>query len=185
MSPKAVLLKTGLTLLNIVRPVNTAHPKTAVHSAKSNTHFSKQAQSTAKRPFYKQTTLTRRSVHAAKRHYYTGRYNAVNTARSYTGQVNIVRVKGVNTVKSSACWVWRPTKSNGASLAFKRHNYIDARGRSKSWMLKAHDWEHSLYRTIKEEVYVTQPPGFKDPDHPDKVYKVVEALYGLHQAPRA
>ncbi|GKD92745.1 putative ribonuclease H-like domain-containing protein, partial [Tanacetum coccineum] len=30
-----------------------------------------------------------------------------------------------------------------------------------------------LYGTIKEEVYVTQPPGFKDPDHPDKVYKVV------------
>ncbi|GJT05263.1 putative ribonuclease H-like domain-containing protein [Tanacetum coccineum] len=28
-------------------------------------------------------------------------------------------------------------------------------------------------------------PGFKDPDHPDKVYKVVKALYGLHQAPRA
>ncbi|GJW99295.1 putative ribonuclease H-like domain-containing protein [Tanacetum coccineum] len=26
---------------------------------------------------------------------------------------------------------------------------------------------------------------FKDPDHPDKVYKVVKALYGLHQAPRA
>ncbi|GJT91049.1 putative ribonuclease H-like domain-containing protein [Tanacetum coccineum] len=26
-----------------------------------------------------------------------------------------------------------------------------------------------LYETIKEEVYVTQPPGFKDPDHPDKV----------------
>ncbi|GJV87840.1 retrovirus-related pol polyprotein from transposon TNT 1-94 [Tanacetum coccineum] len=29
-----------------------------------------------------------------------------------------------------------------------------------------------LYGTIEEEVYVTQPPGFKDPDHPDKVYKV-------------
>ncbi|GKB47185.1 putative ribonuclease H-like domain-containing protein, partial [Tanacetum coccineum] len=42
-----------------------------------------------------------------------------------------------------------------------------------------------LYGTIKEEVYVTQPPGFKDPDHPDKVYKVVKALYGLHQALRA
>nr|GEY62763.1 uncharacterized mitochondrial protein AtMg00810-like [Tanacetum cinerariifolium] len=27
--------------------------------------------------------------------------------------------------------------------------------------------------------------GFEDPDHPDKVYKVVKALYGLHQAPRA
>ncbi|GJS67079.1 hypothetical protein Tco_0681643 [Tanacetum coccineum] len=132
MSPKAVLLKTGLTPLNTVRPVNTAHPKIAVHSAKLKTHFLKQEQSTTKRPFYKQTTLTRRSVHEAKRHYYTGRHNAVNTARSYTGQVNVVRVKRVNAVKSSAYWVWRPTKSNGASLAFKRHNYIDARGRSKA-----------------------------------------------------
>nr|GEY63012.1 hypothetical protein [Tanacetum cinerariifolium] len=42
-----------------------------------------------------------------------------------------------------------------------------------------------LYGTIKEEVYVCQPLGFEDPDHPDKVYKVVKALYGLHQAPRA
>nr|GEY80622.1 copia protein [Tanacetum cinerariifolium] len=42
-----------------------------------------------------------------------------------------------------------------------------------------------LYGTIEEEVYVCQPPGFKDPDYPDKVYKVVKALYGLHQAPRA
>nr|GEX76273.1 putative ribonuclease H-like domain-containing protein [Tanacetum cinerariifolium] len=42
-----------------------------------------------------------------------------------------------------------------------------------------------LYRTIEEEVYVCQPPGFEDPNHPDKVYKVVKALYGLHQAPRA
>ncbi|GJU48308.1 putative ribonuclease H-like domain-containing protein [Tanacetum coccineum] len=42
-----------------------------------------------------------------------------------------------------------------------------------------------LYGTIEEEVYVSQPPGFVDPDHPKKVYKVVKALYGLHQAPRA
>nr|GEV26749.1 putative ribonuclease H-like domain-containing protein [Tanacetum cinerariifolium] len=42
-----------------------------------------------------------------------------------------------------------------------------------------------LYGTIKEEVYVCQPLGFEDPDHPDKVYKVVKELYGLHQAPRA
>ncbi|GJX60078.1 ribonuclease H-like domain-containing protein [Tanacetum coccineum] len=45
-------------------------------------------------------------------------------------QVSTVRVKGVNAVKTSACWVWRPAKPNGASLVFKRHNYIDARGRS-------------------------------------------------------
>nr|GEU49270.1 putative ribonuclease H-like domain-containing protein [Tanacetum cinerariifolium] len=42
-----------------------------------------------------------------------------------------------------------------------------------------------LYETIEEEVYVCQPPGFEDPDYPDKVYKVVKELYGLHQAPRA
>ncbi|GKC55025.1 ribonuclease H-like domain-containing protein, partial [Tanacetum coccineum] len=42
-----------------------------------------------------------------------------------------------------------------------------------------------LYGTIEEEVYVFQPPGFKDPEFPNKVYKVEKALYGLHQAPRA
>nr|GEW67770.1 putative ribonuclease H-like domain-containing protein [Tanacetum cinerariifolium] len=42
-----------------------------------------------------------------------------------------------------------------------------------------------LYGTIVEEVYVCQPLWFEDPDHPDKVYKVVKALYGLHQASRA
>ncbi|GJX07549.1 putative ribonuclease H-like domain-containing protein [Tanacetum coccineum] len=42
-----------------------------------------------------------------------------------------------------------------------------------------------LYDTIDEEVYVSQPPGFADPKFPKKVYKVVKALYGLNQAPRA
>ncbi|GJS08580.1 putative ribonuclease H-like domain-containing protein [Tanacetum coccineum] len=42
-----------------------------------------------------------------------------------------------------------------------------------------------LYGTIEEEVYVSQPLGFVDPKYPNKVYKVVKALYGLHQAPRA
>nr|GEW36532.1 ribonuclease H-like domain-containing protein [Tanacetum cinerariifolium] len=37
-----------------------------------------------------------------------------------------------------------------------------------------------LFRAIKEEVYVCQPLGFEDLDYPDKVYKVVKALYGLH-----
>nr|GEW31029.1 putative ribonuclease H-like domain-containing protein [Tanacetum cinerariifolium] len=41
-----------------------------------------------------------------------------------------------------------------------------------------------LYGKIEKEVYVCQPPGFEDPDSPDKVYKVEKALYGLHQSPR-
>nr|GEV24926.1 ribonuclease H-like domain, reverse transcriptase, RNA-dependent DNA polymerase [Tanacetum cinerariifolium] len=36
----------------------------------------------------------------------------------------------------------------------------------------------SMTRKVKDK-------GFEDPDYPDKVYKVVKALYGLHQASRA
>ncbi|KAJ9538751.1 hypothetical protein OSB04_031484 [Centaurea solstitialis] len=42
-----------------------------------------------------------------------------------------------------------------------------------------------LYGHLKEEVYVSQPEGFVDPDHPDYVYVLDKALYGLKQAPRA
>ncbi|GJW32041.1 retrovirus-related pol polyprotein from transposon TNT 1-94 [Tanacetum coccineum] len=38
---------------------------------------------------------------------------------------------------------------------------------------------------LKEEVYVSQPEGFVDPDHPTHVYRLKNALYGLKQAPRA
>ncbi|GJR50053.1 retrovirus-related pol polyprotein from transposon TNT 1-94 [Tanacetum coccineum] len=38
---------------------------------------------------------------------------------------------------------------------------------------------------LKEEVYVAQPDGFVDPDHPKKVYRLRKALYGLKHALRA
>nr|GEZ25940.1 retrovirus-related Pol polyprotein from transposon TNT 1-94 [Tanacetum cinerariifolium] len=38
---------------------------------------------------------------------------------------------------------------------------------------------------LMEEVYVAQPDGFVNPDHPEKVYRLRKALYGLKQAPRA
>ncbi|GJX16209.1 retrovirus-related pol polyprotein from transposon TNT 1-94 [Tanacetum coccineum] len=37
---------------------------------------------------------------------------------------------------------------------------------------------------LKEEVYISQPEGFVDPDHPTHVYRLKKALYGLKQAPR-
>nr|GEX50693.1 retrotransposon protein, putative, unclassified [Tanacetum cinerariifolium] len=44
-------------------------------------------------------------------------------------------------------------------------------------------WKTKL--RMMEEVYVAQPDGFVDPDHPDQVYRLRKALYGLKQAPRA
>nr|GEX40501.1 hypothetical protein [Tanacetum cinerariifolium] len=46
-------------------------------------------------------------------------------------QLATITIKGkgwenqVNVVKASACWVWRPTKPNCASITLKKHNYID------------------------------------------------------------
>nr|GEW49299.1 retrovirus-related Pol polyprotein from transposon TNT 1-94 [Tanacetum cinerariifolium] len=42
-----------------------------------------------------------------------------------------------------------------------------------------------LHGTLKEDVYVCQPEGFIDADHPSHVFKLKKALYGLKQAPRA
>ncbi|GJX23633.1 ribonuclease H-like domain-containing protein [Tanacetum coccineum] len=110
MAPRAVLMKTGLKTVNTARPVNTvrsvntgrpfstarsfntvrpsytAHPKSTVHCARPRTYFQNQAQSTVHRPFYKRTTLTKRS------------YNQnVNTGRQ---NVNTVRARGFNASNS-------------------------------------------------------------------------------------
>nr|GEY07548.1 uncharacterized mitochondrial protein AtMg00810-like [Tanacetum cinerariifolium] len=42
-----------------------------------------------------------------------------------------------------------------------------------------------LHGSLKEDVYVCQPEGFIDVDHPSHVYKLKKALYALKQAPRA
>jgi hypothetical protein len=42
-----------------------------------------------------------------------------------------------------------------------------------------------LNGVIHEEVYVRQPPGFESLKYPDRVYKLLNALYWLKQAPRA
>nr|GEU36113.1 retrotransposon protein, putative, Ty1-copia subclass [Tanacetum cinerariifolium] len=42
-----------------------------------------------------------------------------------------------------------------------------------------------LHGELKEEVYVTQPEGFTKKRNDEKVYRLIKALYGLRQAPRA
>ncbi|GJW36522.1 putative ribonuclease H-like domain-containing protein [Tanacetum coccineum] len=69
-------------------------------------------------------------------------------------------------------WVFR-NKRDGRGIVVKNKARLVAQGHRQE---KGIDYD---------EVYVYQPPGFVDPAHPNKVYKVVKALYGLHQAPRA
>ncbi|GJZ42759.1 ribonuclease H-like domain-containing protein [Tanacetum coccineum] len=96
------------------------------------------AYSIARRPFNKITI--------ANNSKFTKKVNIVKGTR-----VNIARLKAVlsavkgnkgNAVKALACWVWRPKHkvldhalgNNGASMSFKRFDYIDAQGKSKSVM---------------------------------------------------
>nr|GEU67430.1 putative ribonuclease H-like domain-containing protein [Tanacetum cinerariifolium] len=80
-------------------------------------------------------------------------------------------------------WVYM-NKKDERGMVIRNKARLVAQGHTQE---EGIDYEESafLYGTIEEEVYVCQASGFKDPDHPDKVYKVVKALYGLHQAPRA
>ncbi|GJS54942.1 hypothetical protein Tco_0628304 [Tanacetum coccineum] len=169
MAPKAVLMKTSLKSVNTARPVNivrsvntgrpfstarsfntvrpsyTAYPKSTNHCARPRTYFQNQAQSTVHRPFYKRTTLTKRSY-----------YQRFNTGRQ---NVNTVRARGFNAVKPSACWVWRPIKPNGASLVFNKYNYIDVRGKSNEGFHQVIDFlnqSHICYAlTKKPDVYIS------------------------------
>ncbi|GJZ28803.1 ribonuclease H-like domain-containing protein [Tanacetum coccineum] len=95
MAPRAILMKTGLRPLNTARPINTAHHKTRVHSARPMLRFFNLAQSTVKRPFQIRTTLTTKNfsqkVNTAKGRFYTARPKAVNTARPNSTVVNADR----------------------------------------------------------------------------------------------
>nr|GEV23413.1 putative ribonuclease H-like domain-containing protein [Tanacetum cinerariifolium] len=53
-----------------------------------------------------------------------------------------------------------------------------------SW-IEAMQEELLQFKMQKVRVPVDLPKGFQVHDYPDKVYKVVKALYGLHQAPKA
>nr|GEU73323.1 hypothetical protein [Tanacetum cinerariifolium] len=94
---------------------------------------------------------------------------------------NIIRLK----------WLWKNKKDEDQTVIRNKARLV-AKGYAQE---EGIDFEESFSLMdvkmafnngpLKEEVYVAQPDGFVDPDHPEKVYRLWKALYGLKQAPRA
>ncbi|GKA62898.1 hypothetical protein Tco_0762417 [Tanacetum coccineum] len=130
MVPRTVLTRFGPISLNTARPINIVQPRTAVNNARPIKNVINNAYSIARRPFNKIT--------ATNNNNFTKKVNTVKGTRVNTARPEAVlsAVKGNkgNVVKASACWVWRPkhkvlnhvSRNNGASMSFKRFDYIDA-----------------------------------------------------------
>ncbi|GKE40917.1 retrovirus-related pol polyprotein from transposon TNT 1-94, partial [Tanacetum coccineum] len=81
-------------------------------------------------------------------------------------------------------WLWKNKKDEDQTVIRNKARLV-AKGYAQE---EGIDFEESfapVARLEAEEVYVAQPEGFVDPDHPEKVYLLRKALYGLKQAPRA
>ncbi|GKB08020.1 retrovirus-related pol polyprotein from transposon TNT 1-94 [Tanacetum coccineum] len=87
---------------------------------------------------------------------------------------------GKNVIKLK--WLWKNKKDEDQTVIRNKARLV-AKGYAQE---EGIDLKTAfLNGPLKEEVYVAQPDGFVDPDHPDKVYRLRKALYGLKQALRA
>nr|GEW21653.1 Gag-Pol polyprotein [Tanacetum cinerariifolium] len=85
-------------------------------------------------------------------------------------------------------WLWKNQKDEDQTVIRNKARLV-AKGYAQE---EGIDFEESFapvarFKAVRifEEVYVVQPEGFVDPDHPKKVYRLWKALYGLKQAPKA
>ncbi|GKE95913.1 hypothetical protein Tco_1580768, partial [Tanacetum coccineum] len=114
--PTAVLTKSGSVPISTAssskaavpvstgRTINTVAPKNIVNVEKPKPNVSQKTHSPSKRPFYQQTAPDNRILNNKVN---TAKTNSVNTAIGKS-MSSAVGKQGVDAVKSSACWVWRP-----------------------------------------------------------------------------
>nr|GFB13850.1 Gag-Pol polyprotein [Tanacetum cinerariifolium] len=85
-------------------------------------------------------------------------------------------------------WLWKNKKDEDQTVICNKARLV-AKGYSQE---EGIDFEESFAPVARleavqifEEVYVAQSDGFIDHDHPEKVYRLRKAFYGLKKAPRA
>ncbi|GJT90059.1 putative ribonuclease H-like domain-containing protein [Tanacetum coccineum] len=104
--------------------------------------------------------------------------NAVGSGPDWLFDIDaLTRTMNYEPIVAGSKWVFR-NKKDERGIVIRNKARLVAQGYTQEEGIN-YDEED------EEEVYVCQPPGFEDPDFPDRVYKVEKALYGLHQAPRA
>ncbi|GJR05371.1 putative ribonuclease H-like domain-containing protein [Tanacetum coccineum] len=132
--------------ISTARPVNTAAPKSKANDALPKTYSYFKAHLRVRRTF----KLAAKTNNLNKK-VYTTKVNNVTTAGPEI-VVSTTEGKRKNVVKSSACWIWRPTgksidhisKDSGSYMP-KRFDYIDPQGRlqhmngNKSYLIDYQD----------------------------------------------
>ncbi|GJX89470.1 ribonuclease H-like domain-containing protein [Tanacetum coccineum] len=145
-APKAVLTKSGLIPVSAARPINTAVHKPFANVAKPRTNVFQKAHSSLRRPFYQQTVLKNRNLS-----------NQVNTANVIS--VNTVGKQGINAVKPTAYWAWRP---KGSQLTLLHGEELASPGSNSSWQTETGKESSnpfmagSLPKTISPMIHISQ-----------------------------
>nr|GEU51920.1 retrovirus-related Pol polyprotein from transposon TNT 1-94 [Tanacetum cinerariifolium] len=81
-------------------------------------------------------------------------------------------------------WLWKNKKDEDQTVIHNKARLV-AKGYAQEEGIDFEESFASVAHLEAEEVYVAQPDGFVDPDHPEKVYRLRKVLYGLKQDPRA
>ncbi|GJY89227.1 ribonuclease H-like domain-containing protein [Tanacetum coccineum] len=106
------------------------------------------------------------------------KYNADGTLSRYKARLvanGSTQLAGIDVDETFSPVVKPATIRTVLSLAISRH-----------WPVHQLDVKNAfLHGSLSETVYMHQPPGFRDPQHPDHVCLLQRSLYGLKQAPRA